>query len=85
MAEYLLRQVRRVPDAKKYVTSRNLGRPQPRDRVALTDAELRIPKGGRLLHRSEYKPGRAQYIRFVLPDRIKRNTREEREDDGIGI
>lgn len=67
IAEYLIRQVRRVPDAKKYVSSRNLVRPQPKDRVALTDAELRVPKGGKLLHRNEFKPGRAQYIRYVLP------------------
>ena len=45
IAAYLIRQVRRVPDAKKYVSSRNLVRPQPRDRVALTDAELRVPRG----------------------------------------
>ena len=30
IAAYLIRQVRRVPDAKKYVSSRNLVRPQPR-------------------------------------------------------
>lgn len=68
IAEYLIRQVRRVPDAKKYVSSRNLVRPQPKDRVALTDAELRVPKGGKLLHRNEFQPGRAQYIRYVLPE-----------------
>ncbi len=67
IAAYFIRQVRRIPDAKKYVTSRNLVRPQPRDRVALTDAELRVPAGGRLLHRNEFKPGRPQYIRYVLP------------------
>nr|WP_326185403.1 hypothetical protein [uncultured Oscillibacter sp.] len=68
IAEYLVKQVRRVPDAKKYVSSRNLVRPQPKDRVALTDAELRVPKGGKLLHRNEFQPGRAQYIRYVLPE-----------------
>lgn len=68
IAAYLIRQVRRVPDAKKYVSSRNLVRPQPRDRVALTDAELRVPRGAKLLHRNEYKPGRPQYIRYVLPE-----------------
>lgn len=67
LAEYLLRQVRRVPDAKKYMTSRNLFRPEPKDRIALSDAELRLPKGAKLLHRGEYRPGTAQYMRYMLP------------------
>ena len=67
VATYLIRQVRRVPDAKKYISSRNLVRPQPRDRVALTEAELRVPRGGKLLFRGEFKPGLPQYIRYVLP------------------
>lgn len=72
IAAYFIRQVRRVPDAKKYVSSRNLSRPQPKDRVVLTEAELRLPRGGELLHRNEFKPGRPQYIRYVLPDGRKR-------------
>ena len=36
--------------------------------MALTDAELRVPRGAKLLHRNEYKPGRPQYIRYVLPE-----------------
>lgn len=72
IAAYFIRQVRRVPDAKKYVSSRNLIRPQPKDRVVLTEAELRLPRGGELLHRNEYKPGRPQYIRYVLPEGRRR-------------
>lgn len=68
IAHYIIEQVRHVPDAKKFTCSQNLTRPQPRDRVAVTDAELRIPRGAKLLHRSEYKPGAPQYIRFVLPE-----------------
>lgn len=74
IAEYLLKQVRRIPDAKKYVSSRNLIRPVPKDRVALSDAEVRVPKGATLLHRNEYKPGRPQYIRYLLPEE-KRKSR----------
>jgi len=69
VAEYLMRQVRRIPDAKKYVSSRNLIRPKPKDRTVLSDAELRVPKGSKLLHRSEYTPGRPQYIRYTIPGR----------------
>lgn len=67
LAEYLLRQVRRIPDEKKYITTRNIIRPLPRDRVAVNDAELRAPAGGRLLFRSEYKRGCPQYIRYTIP------------------
>lgn len=77
IAEYFVRQVRRVPDAKKYVTSRNLVRPQPKDRVALSDAEIRVPRGGQLLFRNEFRPGRPQYIRYVLPE-----SRRPRERGG---
>ena len=68
ISEYFIKQVRHVPDAKKYKTTRNLIRAVPKDRVAITSAELRPPKGARLLHRSEYKPGRPQYIRYLLPE-----------------
>ena len=67
IAEYFMRQVRRVPDAKKYMSSRNLIRVQPKDRIALSGSEIRPPKGTVLLHRSEYKPGMPQYIRYYTP------------------
>lgn len=72
IAEYIVRQVRRIPDAKKYRSTRNLIRPQPKDRIALSDAELRVPTGGKLLFRQEFRPGSAQYIRYCLPPKRKR-------------
>ena len=78
IAEYFIRQVRRVPDAKKYISSRNLERPQPRDRIVISDAELRVPKGGKLLFRSEFKPGRPQYIRYIIPEE-RRKTPPDKE------
>lgn len=86
IAEYLLRQVRRIPDANKYATSRNLVRPQPKDRVVVTDAELRVPKGGKLLHRQEYKTrygrdgeiySQPQYIRYIIPENRRKKRKEE--------
>ena len=74
IAEYLIRQVRRIPDAKKYRSTRNLVRPKPRDRIVLSDAELRVPKGGELTFRQEYKPGRPQYIRYVLPEEKRKKN-----------
>jgi hypothetical protein len=84
VAEYLLRQVRRIPDANKYVSSRNLIRPQPKDRVVESDAELRVPKGGKLLHRQEYKVrqnseggiySQPQYIRYIIPEHKRKKTK----------
>ena len=68
LAEYLLAQVRRLPDEKKYKPSRNLVRPQPKCRVVWSGAELRVPKGCELLYRTAYSGKRAgQYIRYALP------------------
>lgn len=68
LAAYLLRQARRLPDEKKYIPSRNLTVPQPKDRVAVSGAELAVPRGAQLLHRAGWTPGMPQYIRYILPD-----------------
>lgn len=67
VAEYLMEQVRKIPDAKKYTPSRNLIRPQPKDRIAKNGSALRPPKGAVMLHVSEWRPGKAQYMRYILP------------------
>lgn len=77
IAEYLIRQVRRIPDAKKFRSTRNLVRPKPKDRIVLSDAELRVPKGAELTYRQEFKPGRPQYIRYVLPEEKRRRNSEQ--------
>lgn len=66
IAEYLLRQVWHRKDARSYVSSRNLIRPEPRDRIAISESELRVPKGAELLYRGAHIPGQAQYIRYFL-------------------
>lgn len=71
MAEYWIRQVRRLPNAKKYRHTQNVVVPKPKDRVALSDAELRVPKGCKLIYRQEYRRGAPQYIRYVMPVRDK--------------
>lgn len=75
VAEYFIRQVRKIKDAKKFVCSRNLVRPVPKDRIVPSGAELRVPAKCVLLHRSEFKPGRPQYIRYLLPQK-QTNERE---------
>ncbi len=88
IAEYLIRQVRRIPDAKKFRSSRNLIRPQPKDRVTTSDAELRIPKGGKLLFRQEYQNWRGstyyqpQYIRYIIPEDKRKKLTEGGRSDG---
>jgi hypothetical protein len=71
VAEYLMRQVRRLPDASKYKGSRNLKKPELiSEEIVYQSRELKVPRGCRLMHRAEYMPGEAQYIRYV-----KENTK----------
>lgn len=75
---YLLQQVRRsVPDEKKYIPSRNLAHPQPKDRICEGKAEIQLPRHAMLLHRSEYTDGKPQYIRYILPEYAKQEVDEE--------
>lgn len=67
IAEYWIKQIRKFPNAKKYRHTQNIVVPKPKDRIALSDAELRAPKGAKLLYRQEYRPGCPQYIRYELP------------------
>lgn len=68
LAAYLVRQVRQISNMAKYIPSRNLRRPKPKDRIAVNGAEVRVPKGAQLLYRAPYRPGQAQYIRYLLPE-----------------
>lgn len=68
IAAYLLRQVRHAEDAKSYVCSRNLRRPEPKDKISRGDTVLRAPRGALLLDAGQNVPGRVQYVRYVLPD-----------------
>ena len=71
IAEYIIKQVRKIKDARSYVTSRNLIRPVPKDRIAVNDSELRVPAKAVILHRGEFKPGRPQYVRYVLAKQVQ--------------
>lgn len=79
MAEYLMRQVRRVPDKAKYKAARGMKKPEIVDEEEITNTrELKAPKGARLQYRREYEPGKPQYIRYVREDRHeKRGGRRE--------
>ena len=92
LAEYIIRQVRRIPDAKKYRSTRNLIRPVPTNRIVNTDNELLVPRGGKLIYRQEYQDKlagsmehwccRPQYIRYITPKALKRMDTERAAEKG---
>lgn len=41
----------------------------------MSEAEVRVPKGGVLLFREAYHPGLSQYIRYILPENRRRGSR----------
>lgn len=79
IAEYFIRQVRHIPDHRKFIASQNLVRPQPKDRIAASDAEIRFPNGSTPVLRAEFKPGRPQYIKYILPEDKKQRAIETRQ------
>lgn len=94
LAEYIIRQVRRIPDAKKYRCTRNLKQPKVKREVfSDKDNELMVPRGGKLIYRAEnrsrgdaresYRNYQSQYIRYITPKALKRldAEREARNRD----
>lgn len=67
LVHYLMEQVRRQPDGKKYTRTRNMPDPEPRDRIARGGSVLRAPKGTYLLYQGPFVPGFPQYIRYWIP------------------
>lgn len=66
LAEYLMRQVRRRPDAKKYKITRNMRKPRlVSERLVYRSIPISAPKGAKVLHISQYVPGEAQYVRYI--------------------
>ena len=74
LAAYLWRQVRRIPDRKKYSPTRNLRKPELiSEKVVFDDTrEIQPPKGARLTYRAEHVVGEGQYIRYVVPEKKPR-------------
>lgn len=75
IAVYLLRQVRRQPDAKKYRVTRGMELPEVEEREILSGAEIRTPPGALVFERSEFSAETlTQYVRY-LPRRAQRHNR----------
>lgn len=80
LASYLIRQVRSeaVAGSKRYVPSRNLEQPYSEPPIRLVgnaakyaENEMRLPRGCKLLYRSNYVRGAVQYIRYLRPDKTR--------------
>lgn len=70
LASYLIKQVRYIPDNKRYTHSRNLEAPEVTEPLAVTrygENEISIPAGALLLYRSPYSRGTSQYVRYLSP------------------
>lgn len=66
IAIYLLRQVRRKPDAKAYRVSRGMELPEISEREVLGHAEIKAPAGAVVVERSEFSVENVtQYIRYI--------------------
>lgn len=79
VAEYIIKQVRRQPDKKKYTVSRNMVKPEIREKIVMVRKELTAPRGAKVMFRSEYDRERAsQYIRYIdEPEKRKRGGKRE--------
>ena len=77
-AQYLMDQVRRIGEKKKYIPSRNLRKPkESAPRIAPSGREVQPPRGAALIYRAPYNPGRPQYIRYILPGRSEDEEGDE--------
>lgn len=65
LAAYIVKQVRRRPDAKKWTASRNLKKPIINERWAEPGEILKPDRHGKLTGRNQWEAGKPQYIRFV--------------------
>lgn len=79
LARYLLRQTRRLPDAKKYSTSRNMILPEITEREILTTNRIRPPKGAKVREQYYDEEGVGQYIRYTVQPKTKKRGGHKRD------
>ena len=78
VATYLMRQVRKQPDKKKYRVTQGMEQPKIEEREILCNTEMRAPAGANVLERSEYTAESiGQYIRYVPKKREYRRKRTQ--------
>ena len=73
LADYLIGQVRCFAGMKRYTCTRNLKKPVASKPIKArkADAELQVPRGCEKIHRSEYRVGRPQHIRYYRPPKLR--------------
>ena len=64
IAVYLLRQVRRVPEAQKYKTSKDMEKPVVEERLVATTAPIRVQPGNKILEVQYSQESIGQYVRY---------------------
>lgn len=83
VAVYMLRQVRRRENGKRWTATRNMDKPLVSTRWAAAGEELRPDARAVLVERNQWEPGKPQYIRFVkrpLPSERQRSGKREYPD-----
>lgn len=66
IAVYLMKQVRRQPDKKKYRVTQGMELPIVEERVITGHTEIKVPAGALVLERSEFhEDSLGQYIRYI--------------------
>ena len=78
IATYLMRQVRKQPEKKKYRVTQGMEQPKIEEREILCNTEMKAPAGANVLERSEYTAESiGQYIRYVPKKREYRRKRTQ--------
>lgn len=72
IAYYMLKQVRRVPDRKKYKVSRGAALPTTEEREVVLCTKMRAPKGARVLEEHYVEGEAGAYLRYVPRKRGKK-------------
>lgn len=83
IAVYLMRQVRRQPDKKKYRVSRGMEMPEMTEREVLGRAEMKAPAGATVFERGAFSTDNvSQYIRYLPKPKKRRKSDEFSEIQG---
>ncbi len=73
LAEYIVKQARRQPDAKKYTVSQGMKQPTVTEKIVLIREELKPPRGAQVTFKSAYDPMQPyQYVRSIKPEGKKK-------------
>jgi hypothetical protein len=76
IAAYMLRQVRRVPEKKKYRCSRGMEQPKIEERMVLGQTEIRVQPGAKVLERQYAEENISQYVRYKRREGKRRDELE---------